>query len=263
MNNSFKFPKKKTIVGCLCLLVLHLQAMAWGVTGHRVVGLVAQNHLKKSAKRKIATILQCNSLAEVSNYMDDVKSDTAYNHTHDWHWVTILAGQTYEQSKKNPKGDIIMKIEEITAALKTHTLSPAQEAEQLKFLVHLVGDLHQPLHVGDRDDQGGNRERVTWFGQNSNLHRVWDSDMIEGKQLSYSDLAGFLDEPSKAQIKQWQSMSTLEWAAVSQGLLPQVYTLPEDKKLGYRYSYENFDTVQRVLMQAGIHLAGILNEVYG
>ncbi len=254
---------KKYLVLALSLLVLNFPAAAWGVTGHRVVGLVAQNHLKRSAKRKIANVLNCNSLAEVSNYMDDVKSDTLYNHTHDWHWVTILPGQTYEQSQKNPKGDIIMKIEEITAALKTHRLSPVQEAEHLKFLVHLVGDLHQPLHVGDRDDQGGNRERVTWFGQNSNLHRVWDSEMIEGKQLSYSDLAGFLNEPSKDQVKQWKAMSTLEWAAVSQGLLPQVYTLPEDKKLSYRYSYENFDTVQLCLMQAGIHLAGILNEIYG
>ena len=254
---------RNTIVCGLCLLVLNIPAMAWGVTGHRVVGLVAQNHLNKSAKRKIASILQCNSLAEVANFMDDVKSDTAFNHTHDWHWVTILPGQTYEQSKKNPKGDIIMKIEEITAALKAHTLAPAQEAEQLKFLVHLVGDLHQPLHAGDRDDQGGNQVRLQWFGQNSNLHRVWDSDMIDGKNLSYSDLAGFLNEPSKAQIKQWQAMSTLEWAAASQALLPQAYKFPEDKKLGYRYSYENFDTVQTVLMQAGIHLAGLLNEIYG
>lgn len=254
---------KKFIVCCLISLLLNVPARAWGVTGHRVVGLVAQNHLKKSAKRKISTILQCNSLAEVANFMDDVKSDTAYNHTHDWHWVTIPQGQTYEQSQKNPKGDIIMKIEELTATLKAGNLAPAQEAEHLKFLIHLVGDLHQPLHAGDRDDQGGNRVRVTWFGQNSNLHRVWDSDMIEGKQLSYSDLAGFLNEPSKAQIKQWQAKSTVEWAAVSQSLLPQVYTIPADNKLGYRYSYENFDTVQTVLMQAGIHLAGLLNEIYG
>ena len=254
---------KKIIVCCFIFLLLNVPARAWGVTGHRVVGLVAQNHLKKSAKRKVATILQCNSLAEVANFMDDVKSDTTYNHTHDWHWVTIPQGQTYEQSQKNPKGDIIMKIAELTATLKAGNLTPAQEAEDLKFLIHLVGDLHQPLHAGDRDDQGGNRVRVTWFGQNSNLHRVWDSDMIDGKNLSYSDLAGFLDEPSRAQIKQWQAKSTLEWAAVSQSHLPQVYTIPADSKLGYRYSYENFDLVQTVLMQAGIHLAGLLNEIYG
>ncbi len=254
---------KKFIVACLSLTILSQSAFAWGVTGHRVVGLVAQKHLKKSVNRKVNAVLGQNSLAEVSNWMDDIKSDTLYNHTHDWHWVTIPQGQTYEQSKKNPKGDIVMKINELVATLKAGNLQPAQEEEYLKYLVHLVGDFHQPLHVGDRDDQGGNRVRVTWFGENSNLHRVWDSDMIEHKNLSYSDLAGFLDEPSKAQIKQWQAMSTLDWAAVSQSHLPQVYTLPADGKLGYRYSYLNFNTVQTCLMQAGIHLAGLLEEIYG
>jgi hypothetical protein len=254
---------KKALILCLSLLTVQFPAAAWGVTGHRVVGLVAQNHLKKSAKRKIATILHCNSLAEVSNWMDDIKSDTAYNHTHDWHWVTIPQGQTYEQSEKNPKGDIVMKINEIVTALKAGNLSATQQEENLKFLVHLVGDLHQPLHVGDRDNQGGNQVRVQWFGQNSNLHRVWDSDMIESKNLSYSDLAGFLDEPSREQIKQWQAMSILDWAAVSQSHFPQLYNYPADGKLGYRYSYDHFDTVQTCLMQAGIHLAGLLNEIYG
>ncbi len=120
---------KKFFVVCLSLLVLSQSAFAWGVTGHRVVGLVAQNHLTKRVNRKVATALRQNSLAEVSNWMDDVKSDTAYNHTHDWHWVTILKGQTYEQSQKNPKGDIVMKINELVASLKAGNLSAAQEKE--------------------------------------------------------------------------------------------------------------------------------------
>ncbi|GAB2791783.1 S1/P1 nuclease [Rhabdobacter roseus] len=239
------------------------KAWAWGQTGHRVVGLVAQHHAKKKVQRKVNLILRGNSLAEVSNWMDDIKSDTAYNHTHDWHWVTVLEGSTYEQMPKNPNGDLIMKIEELVAALKAGGLTPQKEEEYLKYLVHLVGDLHQPLHVGSKDDQGGNAVKVQWFGQPSNLHRVWDSDMIDGKNLSYSDLAGFLDEPTPAEIKTWQAMSVREWAAVSTGLQPQVYTLPANGRLGYNYSYDNFPTVERCLMQAGIHLAGLLNEIYG
>jgi hypothetical protein len=254
---------KKFIAVCLTLITLNQTAFAWGVTGHRVVGLVAQNHLQNRVNRKVNSILNQNSLAEVSNWMDDIKSDTAYNHTHDWHWVTVLPGETYEQSKKNPKGDVIIKIEELVATLKTGGLSAIQEEVYLKYLVHLVGDMHQPLHIGDRDNQGGNQVRVTWFGQNSNLHRVWDSDMIENKNLSYSDLAGFLDEPSKATRKEWQKMSVREWAAVSQSHFPQVYNFPADGKLGYRYSYDNFNTVQTCLVQAGIHLATLLNEIYG
>ena len=165
---------KKIISILLLVPFLSGQAWAWGQTGHRVVGLVAEKHLTKQARKKIARVLQDNSLAEVSNWMDEIKSDAAYNHTHDWHWVTIPDGKKYEQSPKNPNGDLVMKLEEVVQALKSHQLSGAQEQEYLKYLVHLVGDLHQPLHVGGKDDAGGNALRVQWFGQSSNLHRVWD-----------------------------------------------------------------------------------------
>ncbi|HEV7347100.1 S1/P1 nuclease [Telluribacter sp.] len=254
---------KKIVSLCLLFPLFMSQAWAWGQTGHRVVGFVAQNHLKNNARKKVNTILNFNSLAEVSNWMDDIKSDTAYNHTHDWHWVTIPEGTMYEQTQKNPKGDLIMKLEEIISALKAGNLDRTTEQQYLKFLVHLIGDLHQPLHVGGKDDTGGNAVKLQWFGQPSNLHRVWDSDMIDGKNLSYTELAGFLGQPSKSQIQEWQSLSVRDWAYASQSRAPQVYNFPKDGRLGYRYSYENFDTVQLCLLQAGVHLAGILNEIYG
>lgn len=254
---------KKVISFLLVFPFLINQALAYGQTGHRVVGLVAEQHLSKKARKKVLRILANNSLAEVANFMDDVKSDHAYDHTHDWHWVTIPEGQQYEQTQKNPHGDVIMKIEEIVQALKSGKLNPAQEQENLKFLVHLVGDLHQPLHVGGKDDMGGNNVKLQWFSQNSNLHRVWDSDIIEGKDLSYSELTMFLGEPDKAQIKGWQSTNVRQWATEMMIYRPQVYAIPQDGKLGYRYSYDNFNTIQKLLLQGGIRLAGLLNEIYG
>lgn len=248
---------------CSLFLITIVQAWAWGANGHRTVGLIAQQHLTPKARWQIMHVLECNSLAEVSTWMDDIKSDTAYNHTHDWHFVTIPDGQTYEQAEKSAKGDVIAKIEELRQALKQKDLPKEKQQEYLKFLVHLVGDLHQPLHVGRGDDRGGNDIKVTWFGTPSNLHRVWDSDMIESKELSFTELAGFAGSPSKQQIKAWQSGSVREWAYESMKYRPMVYKLPEDKKLGYRYSYENFDLVQLRLLQAGIRLAGLLNEIYG
>ncbi len=250
---------------CLCFIVTSSlgQAFGWGQTGHRVVGLVAEQHLNKKARKKVLLILGNNSLAEVSNFMDDVKSDPAYNHTHDWHWVTIPDNMKYEQTQKNPNGDLIMKIEELVQALKTHNLPAAHEQENLKFLIHLVGDLHQPLHVGGKDDAGGNNVKLQWFGHPSNLHRVWDSDIIDGKNLSYTELASFLDEPGKAQIKNWQSTNVRDWAYGMMPFRPQVYAIPAEGKLGYRYSYDNFGTIQKLLMQGGIRLAGLLNQIYG
>ncbi|MDX5420523.1 MAG: S1/P1 nuclease [Hymenobacteraceae bacterium] len=254
--------KKLLSIFFLCILLTG-QAFAWGQNGHRAVGLVAEQHLSKKAKKKIAAILQHNSLAEVSVWMDDIKSDDAYNHTHDWHWVTIPDGMNYEQSEKNPNGDIIMKIEELTKALKSGKLAEKEQQEYLKYLVHLVGDLHQPLHVGTGDDMGGNAVKVQWFGKPSNLHSVWDSGMIDSKSLSFTEIAHFLGEPDKAQVKAWQSTNVRDWANESMTYRAQVYDIPEDGKLSYRYSYVNYDTVEKRLLQAGVRLAGLLNEIYG
>ncbi|ARS35492.1 S1/P1 nuclease [Pontibacter actiniarum] len=254
--------KKLASVFFLCLL-LTSQAFAWGQNGHRAVGLVAEQHLSKKAKKKILKLLEENTLAEVSVWMDDIKSDHAYDHTHDWHWVTIPDGKSYEETEKNPHGDVIGKIEEVSKALKAGNLTKEQEQEYVKFLVHLVGDIHQPMHVGGYDDQGGNAVKVQWFYQPSNLHRVWDSDMIDSKNLSFTEVVRFLGEPNKEQVKQWQSASVRDWAKESMSYREQMYDLPEDKKLSYRYAYENYDLVEQRLLQAGIRLAGLLNEIYG
>jgi hypothetical protein len=254
---------KKLLLLCLLCPLFIGQAYAWGQNGHRVVGHIAQENLSRKAQKRIMQLLDHNSLSEVSVWMDDIKSDSRYDHTHDWHWVSIPDGQTYAQTEKNEKGDLLMKIEELIASLKAGGLSRQQEQEYVKYLVHLVGDLHQPLHVGTGEDKGGNDVRVDWFGRNSNLHRVWDSDMIESKQLSFTELSHYLDKPSKAQIKAWQSTSIEEWARESMNMRPQVYDVPENKKLGYSYMYKNWNSVETRLLQAGIRLAGLLNEIYG
>lgn len=256
---------KKVVIALLTLFTLSpiQDTLAWGLTGHRVVGHLAQNQLNGKAKRKIAKILDCNSLAEISNHMDDVKSDRAYDHTHDWHWVTIPEGKTYQQTSKNPNGDLIHKIEDIIASLKSGKLSAQQERENLIFLVHLVGDLHQPMHVGAFNDQGGNQVKVQWFGRPSNLHRVWDSDMIDDKKLSYTELASFLNLPDKKTKKEWQSRSLETWVKHIQSFHGKAYELPANKNLGYDYAYKNFGAVQQSLLEGGIHLAGILMEIYG
>ena len=254
--------KKSVLILFLVPFIMN-QAFAWGQTGHRVVGLVAEQHLTKKARKKVEVVLQHNSLAEVADWMDNIRSDEKYNFTEDWHWVTIPDGMKYAETQKNPNGDLVMKLEEIVAALKAHNLDQNKEEEYLKYLVHLIGDLHQPLHVGGKNDQGGNRVRLQWFGQSSNLHRVWDSEMIEGKDLSFTELADFVGPVTKEQIKEWQANTIPDWAQGMMVYRPQVYKLPEDGKLGYVYSYENFGTVQKLLLQAGIRLAGLLNQIYG
>jgi len=247
-------------ISVILLAFIPLFAFSWGATGHRVVGYVANKHLSKKARLAIERILGQQSIAMASTWMDDVRSDSLYDAYEDWHWVTIEDNETYDQAKKNPKGDLIYALEKIIAELKSKKLSPTEEAERLKMLIHLVGDIHQPLHVG-RNDQGGNSIKLTWFGSNTNLHSVWDSGMIDGTKLSYTELAESLYKPTPAELKRWQNSTVRTWATESISYRKQVYDIGEGK-LGYQYQYKYFSIVRDRLAQAGVRLAGILNEIY-
>lgn len=256
----------KTILLAATLLFSNIdtpEPPRWGQTGHRTVGHIATQLLSDEAKVHLKEILHGNSLAEVSTWMDEIKSDNSFRYMSPWHYATIPEGKTYQEAGTPEEGDVIWAINKSIAELKEGGLSPEQEEINVKVLVHLIGDLHQPLHVGNGTDRGGNDVRVTWFGQNSNLHRVWDSQMIDGKQLSFTELADFIDDQlDYATIKEWQSTSVLEWAYESQALLPEAYDFPENGRLSYEYSFQNWDSVQLRLLQAGVRLAGVFNDIY-
>ncbi len=252
----------KKLGGVVLLITITVSyALGWGSTGHRATGWIAEKYLSKKAKKQLERILKGQSLAMVSTWMDDVRSDTAYDYMTDWHWVTLPLGQRYEESVKNPNGDIIEALERIIKEMKSKKLSDQQQLIYVMIITHLIGDLHQPLHVGGRDDKGGNDVKLQWFREDSNLHRVWDSDMIDETRLSYTELAQSLDKPSEEQIKKWQSSTIRDCAYESQSYDKQVYNY-KGTRLGYSYSYYNYHIVRLRLLQAGVRLAGILNDIY-
>jgi len=162
----------------------------WGQTGHRTIGKIASKHLQNRTKRQLAQIMGHESLAIASTWMDEVRSDDSYDYMADWHWVTIPDGKRYEETEKNPNGDIIATLERLIAELKQgHESMPVEkQREYIRIICHLVGDIHQPLHVGTGLDRGGNDAKVTWFWSNeTNLHSVWDTRMIEEKKFSYTE----------------------------------------------------------------------------
>lgn len=238
-----------------------LACSAWGPTGHRATGLIAERYLTKKARKALTAVLNGQSLAMASTWMDEIRSDSTYDYMADWHWVTIQDGETYAQSQKNPNGDVIQTLERVIAELKLKKLNAVDELQRIRILIHLVGDIHQPLHVGGGNDRGGNDVPVTWFRANSNLHRVWDSDMIDDTRLSFTELAESLDKPDAAAVRRMQSASIGDWAAESMIYRRNVYDFGNGQ-LGYAYAYKNFPIVRTRILQAGIRLAGILNEIY-
>jgi hypothetical protein len=247
----------------LFALSISYESSGWGQTGHRVVGLIAEYHLSKKAKKNIRNILNGQSIAMVSNFMDEIKSDDKYDHLYPWHYCTIPDGKTYDEAGTPDEGDIIYAIQLFQKELETRNFTVEDEAFALKCLIHLVADIHQPLHVGNGNDRGGNQVEVEYFWRKSNLHRVWDTGIIDGQNLSYTEYTDWINHTDDQKISTWSQMSILDWVYESVSYREQVYDLPDDHKLSYEYNYKNIDLVNLRLLQAGIRLAKILNDIYG
>ncbi|KRO58425.1 MAG: hypothetical protein ABR98_00125 [Cryomorphaceae bacterium BACL7 MAG-120910-bin2] len=261
MRHSTPFLPRLVVLSAIALLPLSL--FGWGQTGHRVVGQIATNYLHSDVLHAVQEILENESLAMCANWMDHMKSDKGYNHMNPWHYCTIPDGLTYETCDHPAEGDVIGTLYSLMEEIKTQSFTLSQnESNAIKMLAHLVGDLHQPLHVGNGTDRGGNDLKIKWFGENSNLHRVWDSDLIDHQQLSYTEYTAWIDHATKEDIQNWQSTSVVDWAHESQTIRMMIYPEADATSLGYRYDYDYIETLNKRLLQAGIRLAGILNELY-
>lgn len=237
----------------------------WGKTGHRTTGEIAEQYLSNRAKRKIEKILDGHSLAFVSTYGDEIKSDPDYDKYGPWHYVNLKKDQiTYSPEDANPAGDLIFAIKKCVVVLEDKDAPKEKREFHLKLLVHFMGDLHQPLHAGREADKGGNDIQMRWFGEYSNLHKVWDSEMIDSYKMSYTELAENANQLSKRQVKAIAAGSLLHWMYESKELSNKIYaSVEEGENLGYRYMYVWFPVVRQQLQIGGIRLAEVLNDIFG
>lgn len=258
---------------------------AWGPTGHRVVGEVAKRYLDTATLAKAHKILKGHSLARVSTWPDEIKSDPAtYKHTFNWHYTTWKpdAHAHSEEHEDSSTGFLLKSINEQTAILRDPKATDAQKEFAIKFIVHLVGDVHMPLHVGNGTDQGGNYCKVTYMNKPYSLHSLWDEGMINFTNLSYTELAKLVVEGRTGdEYQAAKKGSVVDWAQESKNIVPTLYpaevvpssepmsmlsyckrevTPQEIPKLSYEYAYKFLPVVEKRLYQAGIRLAKILNE---
>ena len=236
-------------------------AFAWGKTGHRVVAAIADTHLSGLARARVQQILGSESLDEASTWPDEMRSspDPFWRKTASpWHYVTV-GGYTYDHAPEG--GDAITALNKFAAVLRNPNASKADQQLALRFIVHIVGDLHQPLHVGKGDDRGGNDVKVTWFGHPTNLHAVWDSALVDDEQLSFSEFAQRLERrttPSDI-IDNWVTNPAV-WMAESAQIRDNIY--PDKPDLSYDYVYKAAPIMRRRLQLGGIRLAAYLNELF-
>lgn len=250
------------------LFYIPLQSMAWGVLGHRIVGQIADSYLTGKARRQIQAILGNESIAMASNWADFIKSDTAYNYLSNWHYINFNAGLTTTAIdsflQKDSSVNAYTKINYLAAQLRNKNLEQAKKVMYLRLLIHLVGDVHQPMHVGRLEDLGGNRIKVMWFREPANLHSVWDEKLIDFQQLSYTEYTSAINFTTKAQRREWQSQPVSQWIIDSYQIAQQLYDgiTKENQQLSYRYNFDHVETLNHQLLKGGVHLAGLLNEIF-
>ncbi|MDT0676730.1 S1/P1 nuclease [Autumnicola musiva] len=237
----------------------------WGKTGHRATAEIAESYLTKKAKRNIRDLLNGRSLAFVANYADDIKSDPEFRQYGPWHYVNIdPEDEEYKPEEANPQGDLVQAIRKCISVLEDGGAAKEEKQFYLKMLVHFMGDLHQPFHAGRSEDKGGNDIKVKWFGDDSNIHRVWDSEMIDSFQMSYTELAENTKNISKEEMEKIKSGSLLDWVYESRDLAGELYaSVDNEDNLGYECMYDRFPLVLEQLHKGGLRLAKVLNGLFG
>ena len=261
--------KKLFLPLLLVTFMVPLHSMAWGLLGHRIVGEIADRYLTKKSRTEIRKILGTESVAMSSNWADFIKSDSSYKYLDIWHYVNFEKGLSYDQLLGVLRNDTTInaytRINFLVGELKNKSLSYDKKKMYLRLLIHIVGDIHQPLHVSAVGSAGGNNIKVQWFSTPSNLHRVWDSQMVEDQQLSYTEYVKHLNHSTLDQRKKLQADPLSKWLyesySIAQVLEREINV--ENPRLGYRYSYDHLHIAEDRLLKGGIRLAGLLNEIFG
>jgi len=259
----------KIIFTFLLVCQIH-SAFAWGMTGHRVIAEIAEQHLNKKAKRNIQKIIGHQKLAYWSNWADFIKSDPdpALNTTGSWHFVNAPANLTYDEfvgvMRESPENNLYKAYLRIREGAKQNEGTLTEKQQQLFYILHLVADAHQPMHLGRQEDLGGNTIEVTFFGRKTNLHRIWDSDLIDNEQYSFTEYAAVLNVNKDDYRKYALHSSWDEWLYDSHQTANQIYDdIKINNVLSYKYIYDFKYVWEECLLKAGLRLAKELNEIYG
>jgi len=255
---------KKYISICLLAVCVFMPQMVfgWGMIGHRVIGELAQKNLTKQAATRIDQVLGHVDVAMVANWGDFVRSDDNFKGCEVWHYKDIVAGLSREDFNKEVvtknNGELVFHVLQLIADLKK---DPNNE-ENLKMLIHLIGDMHMPLHMGNTEDKGGNTQRLKWFGRDISLHSLWDDALIDYQKLSYTEYADYLAKKSTDTKLTFTRSMVLDWAWDTYQIAPKVYESVSETSNAYRYNFLYISLVESRLTFAGERLAAVLNYLY-
>ncbi|MDD3080278.1 MAG: S1/P1 nuclease [Paludibacter sp.] len=253
--------KKNILV--FILLWVTLFASAYDAVGHRIIADIAYNNLTKKARKQCDKVLGTHGIIYYATWADDVRSDKAYDYSYKWHYQNLKDSMS--------AGDLQKLLNDPTAEgehlffaigqMKDRLKKDPNDAEALKFLVHFIGDLHQPMHLGRVEDLGGNKLSINWFGRKTNVHAVWDGQIIDSKKMSYSEFSKYLQDKYAKRRTEFKKYTILQSIETGYKIRNEIYAYDYSDTNNYYYVYRFADELDEMLYRAGIQLANTLNEV--
>ena len=252
--------------------VYSVPAFGWGQKGHRIVAKIAYDNLSCKAKKAVDKTLGKGGMIYWTNWPDEIKSDTIYPYSQDWHYQDFPAGMSFEAIADalvhypEKDGNLFRALDSLENVLRENVLNrESVDPHTLRFFIHLNGDLYCPMHMAHVDDKGGNAVKMRWFGDNTNLHSVWDAKLIESQGYSYSEYAELLEknyaELKKPLMRNEWSEAELVWHTYQ--LTSAIYQYqPTWVGNTYHYIYRWHEPMEKQLYIAGIRLARVLNAIY-
>lgn len=250
----------------VALLPATQTAFAWGPKGHRIVAQLAYDNLTRRARKQVDAILGKQGIIYLSTWPDEIKSDTIYPTSFVWHFQDLNPGMTDSALVSALTTDYPAVGGEQFRAMDSLYLLLQHDRnnhDALVFYIHLSGDRFCPMHLGHIDDLGGNRVKMRWFGQNTNLHTIWDTKLIEYKGFSYTEYTAYLHDIYDHRQKDVETMTDEQMLIYTYHLTDQVYDYQTTWDGNtYHYAYRWMQPMEWQLYMAGIRLAARLNAIY-
>ena len=257
--------KKKHFFLMLCYLLLTWTANAFGPIAHRAIALIAYEELSPKARKNLDSLLGKQGIVYVSTWADEIRSEPdKYAYSYPWHYQNLASNLNSDDLAKlwnNPRSEgdhLFYAIQEMMVRLN----KDRNDVEALKFLIHFTADLHQPMHLGRKEDLGGNQVAYSWFGEKTNIHTLWDTHLIENKKMSYTELAGYLTSKLSNQRDIFYQMSIPQVLSKSYSITNRIYDYSRTDTNNYRYVYHFNDDLDAMMYCAGVQLAKMLEEIY-
>ncbi len=237
------------------------KSYAWGRTGHGLVAEVAFKFLDDSTQKIVKKYLGNLTIEEAASWMDEERGNSYYNFMRPWHYLDIDKGEKYAPGKER---NVLSVLHSAITELRNRTTSGLSEKEirfRILLIFHLVGDLHQPLHTGYAIDKGGNTISINSPYVSGNLHSIWDTQILEFKQINLDTCMTYVSTMSSDEIASIRKINELKWMYESRSYLDRVYSF-ENNFMDKNYIDNNVEIIKKQLVVGGLRLASILDELF-